>query len=165
MDELSLDHCFWRGLSGSAAFRNWLVSRTKFRDLPLSLVTDEKWHQRWYRDSDTKKDSETDILLLFVNDHTGDRYALHIENKPDHRKWEPDQVENYSKRAVNRMTSWRYIDFQTVLLAPFSFVQRHPCEASQFQLTLTYEEVGAFVPEFAAEVHPPRSPPAGSEAN
>jgi hypothetical protein len=128
--------------------------------MPLILVTEEKWHQRWYRDPETKKDSETDILLIFVDSSTGDRYALRIENKPAHRGWEPDQAANYLKRAVNRMKAWRYIDFQTVLLAPAAFVQQHPTEASHFHLTISYEEVGAFVPEFAAavEARPPFEP-------
>ena len=151
MDELSLDHCFWRAIRGSVPFQEWLISRTKFRGRALSLVVDELWHQRWYLDPETRRGSETDILLLFKEAVTGDRYALHIENKPAHGKWEPDQAPNYLKRAVNRMKPWRYVDFQTVLLAPVSFIRRHPAEVSHFQLTISYEEVGAFAPEFAAE--------------
>jgi hypothetical protein len=148
MDELTLDHCFWREVSGSGPFRDWLLSKTKFANYNLELVTDEKWHQRWYKDPVTKRDSETDILLMFIDVTRTNRYALHIENKPHHGKWEPDQAKNYRTRASDRMKEWRYCDFQTVLLAPVSFVARHPGDAAYFDLVISYEEVGAFIPEF-----------------
>ena len=44
------------------------------------------------------------------------------------------------------------MDFQTVLVAPSNFIQRHLEEASHFDLTLSYEEIGAFVPEFATDL-------------
>jgi hypothetical protein len=47
------------------------------------------------------------------------------------------------------MATWRYVDFQTVLLAPASFIARHPTEAGHFELVISYEDVSAFVPEFA----------------
>jgi hypothetical protein len=150
VDELTLDHCFWREVSTSTSFRNWLIGKTKFADRSLDLVTDEKWHQRWYRDPETKKDSETDILLMFRDASNCERYALHIENKTVHRNWEPNQAENYRKRATNRMKAWRYVDFQAILLAPSAFVCRHPAEAKNFDVVLLYEDVGAFVPEFAS---------------
>jgi hypothetical protein len=90
-----------------------------------------------------------DILLMFRDASNCERYALHIENKTAHRKWEPNQAENYRKRATNRMKAWRYVDFQTILLAPSAFVCRHPAEATSFDVVLLYEDVGAFVPEFA----------------
>ena len=65
MDELSLDKCFWREISTSSEFRRWLIGKTKFADRNLELVTNELWHQRWYRDPLTKKESEGDILLIF----------------------------------------------------------------------------------------------------
>ena len=154
-NELVLDHAFWEAIATDPLFRAWVVSRSKFAERTLSLILDEKWHQRWYRDPETKKDSETDILLMFRDLDSGDRYALHIENKPDHRSWEPDQPENYRKRAFNRMAAWRYVDFQTVLLAPVSFVARWPVEAAHFDLTMTYEEVGLYVPAFASAVQSP----------
>lgn len=154
MDELTLDRCFWREISSSARFQRWLIEKTKFADRSLELVSnesDEKWHQRWYKDPETKKDSEGDILLIFRDTSSAERYALHIENKPAHRKWEPNQAENYRKRALDRMKRWRYVDFQTILLAPSAFVGRHHVEAASFDLVLSYEEVGSFVPEFAIE--------------
>jgi hypothetical protein len=152
MNELAPDHSFWNTLVASMPFRKWLLERTRFAKLGLDLVTNEKWHQRWYRDPITKKDSETDILLIFSDANGGRRYALHIENKPDHRKWEPDQFENYQKRAADRMSAWRYTDYEVVLLAPMSFLTRYPLEAAQFDFRLSYEDVGTFIPEFLGEI-------------
>ena len=81
--ELALDHVFWNLVSSNPAFEQWLLARTKFGGRSLKLVRDEKWHQRWYRDPETGRDSETDILLIFADPANGARYALHIENKPD----------------------------------------------------------------------------------
>ena len=155
MDELSLDRCFWREISSSRLFQTWLIGRTKFAGRNLDLVTDEIWHQKWYRDTELQKDSETDIFLIFRDFLNSQRYALHIENKTAHRKWEPNQAKNYRTRAINRMKAWRYVDFQLILLAPLAFVERYPVEAACFDLVLSYEDVGDFVPEFRLEVSRP----------
>lgn len=154
--ELELDHHFWKAISTNADFCTWLLSKTRFAALALRLVTDEKWHQRWYRDPITKKDSETDILLMFVHPAMGERYALYIENKPDHQGWEPSQAENYRKRALDRMLKWRYVDFQTVLLASRDFISRSAAEAAHFDVLITYEDVARFVPAFAVASPKPK---------
>ena len=109
--ELELDNLFWKAISTNLAFQLWFLQRTKFAQQTLDLVTNEKWHQRWYRDPITKKDSETDILMIFKDPKSADRYAVHVENKP-HGIWEPLQAENYRKRAVDRILKWRYVDYQ-----------------------------------------------------
>lgn len=151
MDELELDHHFWNAVSTSQPFLRWLVGKTKFVGRNLQLVTGEKWHRRWYRAPETKEESETDILVILEDIDSGDRLALHIENKPPHGKWRPNQPENYRKRAENRKGPLRYTDFQTALLAPAAFVAKHPNEVVHFDITLTYEEVAAYVPEFKIE--------------
>lgn len=148
MDELALDRCFWNAVSSSPPFFAWLVSKTKFSGRSLSLVIDEKWHQRWYRDPETKEESETDILLMLEDTKTGERLALHIENKPPHGKWRRNQPENYRKRAENRMGALHYTSYQTVLLAPALFIVRHRIEAAHFELWLAYEDVATYIPDF-----------------
>jgi hypothetical protein len=148
--ELELDHCFWNAISSNAAFQAWFLKHTKFAHLALELVIDEKWHQRWYRDPITKKDSEGDILLMFKAPNSTDRYAIHLENKPSHRIWETFQAENYRKRAIDRMSKWRYVDYELALIAPDSFIERSSSEMKHFDLAISYEEIGKFVPEFAA---------------
>ena|ERR1039458_9411643 len=146
--ELELDHFFWNAMCTNSVFQSWFLGRTKFSKHALDLVTEEKWHQRWYRDPITGKDSETDVLLLFKDRVNADRYAIHIENKPAHRIWEPLQAENYRKRAMNRKTVWRYVDFQIALIAPSSFIARSPGEAEHFDIVISYEEISKFIPEF-----------------
>ncbi len=148
MDELALDHCFWNALSTWQTFLAWLISKTKFLGRPLSLVRDEKWHQRWYRNPETKEESETDILVLLEDTETSERLALHIENKPPHGQWRRNQPENYQIRAENRMGPLRYTSYQTVLLAPSKFIVKHRPEAAHFELWLSYEDVSMYVPEF-----------------
>lgn len=146
--ELELDHLFWNAISTNLEFQSWFLQRTKFAEQTIQLVTNEKWHQRWYRDPDTNKDSETDILLIFRDSMGDDRYAIHVENKPPNRMWEPQQPENYRKRAEDRKSKWRYVDYQTALIAPLSFLNRWPREVEQFDIAISYEEIANFVPEF-----------------
>lgn len=69
-------------------------------------------------------------------------------NKPDHGIWGKGQAENYRKRALNRMSAWRYVDFQTALIAPFLFIARCPVEVGRFDVVVSYEDISAFIPEF-----------------
>jgi hypothetical protein len=146
--ELELDHFFWKAISANVAFQAWFLAQTKFANRALELVVDEKWHQKWYRDPVTGKDSETDILLIFKDQSTGERFAVHIENKPPWGLWEPHQPENYRKRAANRMGNWRYVDFQVVLIAPISLIAESASELDHFDIAVSYEVLSAFVPEF-----------------
>ena len=149
MNELALDHCFWNAISTpNSPLLIWVLSKTRFSGRTLRLVTDELWHQRWYRDPDTKQESETDILLILQDSQTKERLALHIENKPPHGKWRPKQAESYRKRAETQKGPWNYSDFQTALVAPAAFITQHKSEAARFDIQLAYEEVAKFVPEF-----------------
>jgi hypothetical protein len=150
--ELELDHFFWKAISTNVAFQAWFLDRTKFTNHALELVGDEKWHQRSYRDPVTGEDSETDILLIFKDQSTGERFAIHIENKPSLGRWEPHQPENYRKRATNRMSNWRYVDFQVLLIAPMSFIAASITELDHFDIAVSYEALSTFVPEFGHAV-------------
>jgi hypothetical protein len=146
--ELELDHYFWKAMSTNVAFQSWFLDQTKFANHALELLGDEEWHQQWYRDPLTGKDSETDILLIFKDQSTGERCALHIENKSPRGQWEPHQPENCRKRAANRMSNWRYEDFQVVLIAPISFIASPISELDHFDMAVSYEALSKFVPEF-----------------
>jgi hypothetical protein len=148
LTELELDHLFWKAVSSNKEFRDWLLSRSKFAGRSLELKTDELWHQRWYKDPDTKEESETDITLIFMESGSGHLFAIHIENKTSHRAWENNQAENYPKRAADRMVKWKHADWEVALLAPRDHIENHLSEAKHFGFQLTYEDVGAYVPEF-----------------
>jgi hypothetical protein len=146
--EWDLDHFFWNAIRTNLQFQSWFIQRTKFSECALALVTDEKWYHRRYWDSVTKRDSETDILLIFKDLANHERYAIHIENRPPNREWEPLQAENNRMRAMNRTLKWRYIDFQIALIAPFSFIARSAREVEHFDIAIAYEDISKFVPEF-----------------
>ena len=148
-DELSLDHAFWGAISTDRAFFDWFTGRSKFSGLWLDLDRSEKWHQRWFRDPVTKLDSETDITLFLLETRLSKRYAIHIENKPGHGKWQQNQVENYPIRAANRMRAWGHQDYDTALIAPKSFLNTHANAVSQFGFAVSYEEIERFIPAFS----------------
>ena len=146
--ELELDHLFWEAVSSKKEFLDWLLRQSKFAGRTLELKTDELWHQRWYKDPETKEESETDITLIFREPASEHLFSIHIENKTPHRLWERNQAENYRKRAENRKVKWKHEDYEVALLAPRDHIANHPSEASHFDFKLTYEEVGAYVPAF-----------------
>ena len=147
-NELELDKLFWKTISTNQEFQSWFISRTKFAHRAVELVMDEIWHQKWYRDPMTKKDSETDIFLVFKESETGERYGVHIENKPLHRVWEPLQPENYRKRAEHCRDKWGYTFYQLILIAPREFLKKSSREILHFDNAISYEDIGHFIPEF-----------------
>jgi hypothetical protein len=73
--ESELDHYFWKAIITNVAFQSWFLDQTKFANQALELVGDEDWHQQWYRDPVTGKDSETESAG--INRHiVGDERAL-----------------------------------------------------------------------------------------
>lgn len=83
MDELALDHCFWNAISTSRPFFDWLMSKTKFSGRTLRLVTDEKWHQRWYRRTGNKAAVGEGHSAQYCKTQEMENVSpLHIENKP-----------------------------------------------------------------------------------
>jgi len=91
--------------------------------------------------------------MVFEVISTRERFALHFENKRDHYKFNPGQAAAYAPRArhmLNRSEYLSHSDFQTVLLAPTSFRTRYAKESELFDVFISYEEVGQFLPSFAA---------------
>jgi hypothetical protein len=97
--EKELDELFWKAISTNVAFQSWFLQRTKFATNALDLVVEEKWHQRWYKDPISGKESETDILLVFNDRENSDRYAIHVENKPRHGKWRAQSTRELAVRS------------------------------------------------------------------
>lgn len=148
MNELELDRAFWGEANTNGEFLSWFLSRTRFAGRDFELIPEEKWHQRWYRDPVTGQESETDITLFLRDRDTSEMVAVHIENKPAHRAWEPSQAQNYATRAANRMAAWGHSDFSTALIAPAAFVAGCLDKANHFDVVVTYEDIGAFIDAF-----------------
>lgn len=147
--ELELDRLFWIAMQSNPFFQEWLIQKSKFKSRRLRLLGDGTWHQRWYRDPVSKRESETDITLTFEDVQRNCRYAVHIENKPSGGDWRQFQAESYPLRALNRMSKWGHVDYDTALLAPQSFIDKSREEIRFFGFVLRYEDVAEFVPEFA----------------
>lgn len=79
------------------------------------------------------------------------RFALHIKNKPPHGKLTLEQAAGYRGRAsfMAKKQRWlNYVDFETILIAPQSFILANAPSADQFDRTISYERIAPFVPTF-----------------
>jgi len=94
------------------AFAAWLLKHTKFRENAESAkllydeqvaarpnVSNDRWWRHWWCFvPETNAESETDIFLVFEQDFTKMRFALHIENKLNGH-FQTGQAAGYDARA------------------------------------------------------------------
>ena len=57
------------------------------------------------------------------------------------------------KRAINRMSAWRYTDFQTVLIAPTSFIGRWPQDGVRLRSGQVEQQQLTGEPGFRNRIH------------
>jgi hypothetical protein len=99
----------------------------------------------------TIKESETDVLVVFETSN-GERFALHIENKVESGKFTPHQAQLYSQRArhwIDNPKYGNYRDFETILIAPRTFYERHEAVVNEyFNRFVAHEDIAAFIPLF-----------------
>lgn len=164
ISELDLDRAFADNLVTSPEFFKWVVEQTKFNGLSGELLLlnaeqakakprkkPENWWRHWWCKLDDGKDSETDIFLVLGFLNSEKRLAIHIEDKPPHGKFTPNQYLNYQKRAkfmANKTQFMNYSDYTTILLAPNSFLKRNSDKTHYFDCLLSYESVSRFIPLF-----------------
>lgn len=160
IQEVQLDHAFADTLANSRDFQEWLLSGGRFARFAHSskLLIHEQasarksakhWWKHWWCKLPDHSESETDIFLVFEAD--GARFAVHIENKPPHGQLGMEQAVDYRRRATFKANSpdWlNYSDFEVLLLAPKAFAHKNVECATQFDRTISYEQVGQFVPLF-----------------
>lgn len=165
LSEGELDRAFANMLSSSPDFCSWVLRKTKFADMASDAVLlDEKqaaakpnkkpenWWRHWWCRLEDGSESETDIFAVFGVSSADDRVALHIEDKPPHGKFTPNQYLNYSRRAefmAHKPQFMNYSDFTTVLLAPQAFMDANADKVRHFGCLLPYDAVAEFIPEFA----------------
>jgi hypothetical protein len=155
LSEKKLDALFDAKFRECAEFASWFLSRTKFRDRSARLVLLRSNHP-WYQSKRTGVQSETDILVVFEDQDTAARFAIHIENKLANGKYTNNQPQLYHERA----NDWRhmakfgnYDDFEVVLMAPRAFYNRHLEQSQIFHRFVPYEDVAKYIPEFGVEVY------------
>lgn len=159
--EAELDHAFADALQASPAMQDWLLAGGRFGRFSgkARLLVSEQavarrgakhWWKHWWCKLPDGRDSETDIFLIFEAD--GQRFAIHIEDKPLHGKLTLEQATGYRRRAAfmaNKARWLDYGDFETVVIAPATFLEANAVCVGQFDRALAYEEIAAFVPLFA----------------
>jgi hypothetical protein len=94
--------------------------------------------------------SETDILLLFGIGDGSERFALHIEAKVD-AIFSPFQPQDYAARGRHMAADPRllYSEFDTIIIAPRLYLEKHPVECSHFGSVISFEEIADHIPAFA----------------
>ena len=148
--EKLLDKAFEAKIKDSQEFRSWLLGKTKFSGRQAKLILSRS-DNPWYRCKETGKDSETDILLVFEDFATRDRFALHFENKRSNGKFGERQPELYHKRANDwlHMPKWgSYRDFEVIIIAPIFFYRNNSERSAIFHRFISHEAIAEFVPEF-----------------
>ena len=165
LTEYELDVAFAREVSSSTEFYIWLLKQTKFASVADSAILldqeqalakpkkkPENWWRHWWCRLDDDSESETDIFLVFGLPGSDKRIALHIEDKPPHGKFTPNQYINYNRRAefmMNKLQYMNYQEFATILLAPACFINENQDQVSHFDCLILYESVAHRIPEFA----------------
>lgn len=163
--EKELDLALADKLTSSPEFLAWFLSHTKFSGRRAALTTcrsDHPWGTHPFPVTDpntgvtldTKRQSETDVLLV-LRAEDGEVLGVHIENKIGSGKFTAYQPEMYWHRANH----WKgnphygaYTDFDTVLVAPAAFMDRHAIQGKLFGCFISHEELAAHVPLFGG--HP-----------
>lgn len=160
-NEKELDCALAAELETNPDFVEWLISQTKFSSCGAkfhSCRANHPWGTHPFPGIDsvtgeiitTKRQSETDVLLV-VSDRNGRLLGLHIENKVGAGKFTDLQPEMYAHRAAHWIGNPRYggyADFDTVLLAPEAFRQRHASQAALFGCFISHEAVSQHIPLF-----------------
>jgi hypothetical protein len=164
ISELELDRAFADKVASSDEFFRWVIEKTKFKGLAGDAVLlkeeqiktkprkkPENWWRHWWCELEDGSQSETDIFLVIGFKNSANRIAIHIEDKPPHGKFTPNQYLNYKRRAkfmANNSKFMNYSEFTTVLLAPKSFFEKNAEEVAYFDSLISYESVSEFIPIF-----------------
>lgn len=161
--EKLLDKEIERAIKYDATFCRWFLSRTK-RGANYSRWlwsrSDHPWGKTRLLLPNAKtgalemvaRDGETDILVVFEGKGT-QRLGVHIENKLAAGTFEKFQPEGYAARAAAWIGNAKYGDYQeweTVLLAPNSFYNKHLADARKFTTFIAHEDVALHSPAFKA---------------
>jgi hypothetical protein len=161
MTEDQLCRRFAQELVVSPRFVDWLLGSTKFapyrsrvrvlHEEQMRRGTRKEWWRHWWLRMPGGEERETDIFVLFETTDTRKRFALNIENKPHGASFQQRQAESYGKMAASMMAKYtdrHYEDYETVLIAPGAFMRSNAGLCKLFDRRISYEEIGAFIPEF-----------------
>ena len=168
ISELELDRAFADEIENSIDFQQWILGKTKFSNESNGLrlldkeqadlkprKKPENWWRHWWCKIEDGSESETDIFLVFEKKESQQRIALHIEDKPPHGKFTPNQYLDYEKRAEfmkGKAEFMGYDDYATILVSPKVFIERNQEEVANFDSIVTYEEVSEYIALFGESI-------------
>jgi hypothetical protein len=161
--EKILDKALDKAFQTNPRFAEWFLAWTVYatrRACPIWSRSDHPWGSLSVVTNnpatgvDERKivESETDVLVVFESADCN-RFALHIENKLANGQFRPSQPEYYKLRAqkwLNNPKYGNYSEFQTVLVAPQSFINKWRPDANKYDTHVTLEDIALYIPEFAA---------------
>ncbi len=164
--EDDLCRAFAEAVRTSPKFRGAVLSRTKFAASATTarllweeqvrarpkVLPDRWWRHWWCKIPEVNRERETDIFLVFEDEVTAERFALHVENKLE-ASFTDGQAADYEPRGRHMLNKPRYLshgDFATMLVCPAAYAELRADQANVFGSVLSHEEIGAHVPEFAA---------------
>jgi hypothetical protein len=170
--EKVLDRALESALIQDASFRQWFIDKTRFKgtiptchwsrsDNPWCRVTLYLPNPHTGKAELVKRDGETDILFVFQAE-SGRRLALHIENKLASGRFTLYQPEVYEARAklwVRNTDYGNYDEWETVLVAPSSFLKRNSASAQKFGVSIAHEDIAVYLSIFSANKDNARSLP------
>ena len=159
--EKELDLALARALANSRKFLLWFLGCTKFADRKVVVVScraDNPWgtHPFPAKNAETgvtvgsRRQSETDVLLI-LRTESGDVLGVHIENKIGSGRFTADQPAMYWHRAkhwIGNPHYGGYSDFDTVLIAPFAFLNQNSDQVEHFGSFISHEEIADHIPLF-----------------
>lgn len=162
--EKQLDKALHHAFESNDFFRRWFASKLKAGPEFTALVScrsNHPWSKVRLIVADpvtgalvpTDREGETDVLLV-LEDPSGRRLGVHIENKKDNGAFRELQPEMYAARAeawVESENHGLYNLWETVLVAPSEFISRNLEEARKFQTRITYDEIAQHIQLFETE--------------
>jgi len=167
MKEDDLSRLFANSMRASSSFASWVLSQTKFAEVSEDSIllhgeqaarrpNPDNWWKDWWCPIPglSVEGRQIDIFACFEIKSTGVRYALVIENKKKHGKFEPGQAKDYERLASTMIqrekNTLRLDQFETVLIAPTSFRNSvlHREECDHFNAYISYEKISPHIPEF-----------------
>jgi len=163
--EEQLSAAFADQMKHSPAFCSWVLGWTKFAELSseMRLLHEEQlslrkrnfwWKDWWCKPPQLKKGRQIDVFAVFKIININRNVALLIENKRSSGSFtDEEQAQDY--RAIAEYMKdddyyMSFVDYETLMIAPQSFLDLHPQETKLFGGAISYEQVAGQVPLFAS---------------
>lgn len=160
ISEADLDLAFASAIESDPGFLVWILSTGRFARYANEariLIEEQRsarksaayWWKHWWCRLPNGTEGETDVFLILQAGAL--RFALHVENKPPSGSITLDQAQRYRQRAAYMAHKPRwldYVDFETLLIAPRSFLDRNTAAVAYFDRAIDYESIAPFAPLF-----------------